>query len=624
MLRLRHLFSQLPLQTVLTIPFVIQTVAVVGIVGYLSFKNGQKTVQTLSAHLRSELVARINQQLTTTVEQPYIINQINANSFLQGDIDILTGEGQHQFWQQVKVFPATNLVYCATETDGAFLGVGRSNGGIGQVLQAYTANPKTDRFMYTYGINDFGQRTHLQEKGIEQYDPRIRPWYEAAKARGEPTWSKVYLDFETLLPTITATTPVFSDQTQQLLGVCATDIILSEELNRFLHDLQISKSGIAYIVEPSGALIASSTSEATTKGNGHNTKLIHASDSKNPLIRHSVQHLSGKFQGLESVTSDEVFFTLEGETHYLEVVRFSDNHGLDWIVVLVVPESDFMEQINRNTQMTLALSILALLLTTVMGALITQWLTRPLNDLNERAKEIATGKWNEAVELDRGDVIGDLSRSFSAMAIQLKESFNTLEHRIEARTAELSKLNQELQRLANIDGLTQIANRRYFDQCLENEWETLILSREPLSLVLCDVDFFKKYNDTYGHQAGDTCLQQVAEVLKSSVHRATDLVARYGGEEFAIILSNTDEQGAMHVAQVMFKRLEKLAIPHQGTETGRITVSMGISTVVPTVRRNLRSLLTETDLALYEAKAKGRNQFCLSSHSSKVEELRRC
>jgi diguanylate cyclase (GGDEF)-like protein len=202
------------------------------------------------------------------------------------------------------------------------------------------------------------------------------------------------------------------------------------------------------------------------------------------------------------------------------------------------------------------------------------------------------------------------------MAHQLRESFNTLEKRIEERTVELRNLNQELQRLANIDGLTQVANRRYFDQYLEREWNKLIQEENPLSLILCDVDFFKKYNDTYGHQAGDLCLQQVAQVLKSSVHRATDLVARYGGEEFAIVLSNTDQRGALHVAQVIFNKLEKLGISHCGSEMGTVTVSMGISTVVPTPRGNLRSLLTATDLALYTAKSKGRNQYCIASQSS--------
>lgn len=613
--RLQRWFSRLPLQTVLTIPFVIQTVAVVGVVGYLSFKNGQSTAQDLSSQLRKELVARINQQLIVTVERPYIINQINANSLFQGDIDVLTGKGENQLWQQAKVFPSTNLVYCATEKEGAFLGVGRSNGGTGSLLQAYVANPQTQRLMYYYGIDDFGDRTALHRKGNRTYDPRIRPWYEAAKSQGGPTWSEVYLDFETLLPTITAATPIYGNQTDQLIGICATDIILSEELNGFLSSLEISKSGIAYIMEPSGALIASSTSEPITSGRGPKTQLLKASESKNALIRSSTQHLSQNYENLESLLTDEKRFWVDGALHYLEVVRFDDNLGLDWIVVLVVPEVDFMEQINRNSQVTILLSLLALLLTLVIGFLITQWLTRPLNELNARAKEIAQGKWYQSVELDRGDVIGDLSRSFSVMANQLQESFNTLEHRIEARTLELKQANQELQRLANIDGLTQVANRRYFDHYLEAEWKKLIREQKPLSLILCDVDFFKTYNDSYGHQAGDLCLQQVAQVLKHSVHRATDLVARYGGEEFALILSNTDQDGAIHVAEVIFKKLEKLAIAHPGSHTGSVTVSMGISTVIPTHKGNLRSLLTATDLALYTAKSKGRNQYSIAAQT---------
>ncbi|HEY9889219.1 MAG TPA: hypothetical protein V6D02_12515, partial [Candidatus Obscuribacterales bacterium] len=208
--RPRRLFKNLPLQTVFTIPFALQLIAAVGVVGYLSFKAGQQNVQELADQVRTELSARIHQQLAEMVEEPYIINQINANSLLRGEINVSTGAGTYQLWQQAKVFPTTNLVYCATASDGAFLGVGRSQGGIGEILQTYQANLDTDRFIYNYDMDMMGQPTLLQKKGTEKYDPRIRPWYIAAQTRREPTWSNIYLDFETLLPTITASTPVFS------------------------------------------------------------------------------------------------------------------------------------------------------------------------------------------------------------------------------------------------------------------------------------------------------------------------------------------------------------------------------------------------------------------------------
>jgi diguanylate cyclase (GGDEF)-like protein len=611
--RLTRIFNRLSLQTVLIVPFVIQGIAVVGVVGYLSFKNGQSTVNDLASQLRSELTARILQQLQATVERPFVINKINVNSLLQGDLNVFTGKGEHQLWQQAKVFPSTNLIYCATELDGAFLGVGRSKGGVGDTLQINIASQVTDRYMDYYEADAIGRRSFLRSKSNKKYDPRLRPWYKAAKLKGEPTWSEVYLDFDTLLPTITANTPIYNGEKGQLMGVCATDIILSEELNDFLRGLKISKSGIAFIVEPSGLLIASSTKEPITSGSGENTKLLAAIESSNALIKGATQYLSNTDHGLEKIESSQLNFLLDGRRQYLEVVRFNDEYGLDWIVVLAVPEDDFMGQINKNTQITSLLSVVAVLVTIFIGLLITRWLTQPLLQLSAAAKEIARGDWNRAIESDRSDAIGDLSRSFSTMTHQLKASFTTLEQRIEERTIELIQINQELERLANIDGLTQVANRRYFDHYLEQEWQRLMREQEPLTLVLCDVDHFKLYNDTHGHQAGDRCLQQIVQVLTQKVQRPADLVARYGGEEFAIILPSTDTNGATHVAQQIIAIFQEMRIPHSASEKKQITISIGIATTIPSSENTPQSLIGATDRALYAAKAKGRDCYYVAT-----------
>lgn len=604
--------NRLSLQTVLTLPFVIQVVAVAGIVGYLSFKNGQTAVNDLASQVRNELTSRILQQIEATMEQPYVINQINAHSFQERDIDILSVVGEDQLWQQIKVFPSTNLIYCATERDGAFLGVGRSQGGLGDDLQVQVASQATERYMHNYEVDSSGERSFLRSKGSKPYDPRVRPWYKAAKLQGEPTWSEVYLDFDALVPVITASTPVYNTTNGQLLGVCATDIILSEELNGFLRGLQISKSGIAFIVEPSGLLISSSTLEPITLGEGNNTELLPAGKSSNALIRETTQYLIREFNGLNHVVSSQLTFLLEGERQYLETIRFKDGYGLDWIIVLAVPEDDFMEQINRNTRITFLLCVVALLVTILVGLLITQWLTQPLLHLSTTAREIARGEWDKAIALERSDAIGDLSRSFATMAHQLKESFFQLEQRIEERTIELTQLNQELERLAHVDSLTQAANRRYFDHYLEKEWLRLTREQQPLSLILCDVDHFKPYNDTYGHQAGDRCLQRIAQVLNQAARRPGDLVARYGGEEFAIVLPNTDTNGATYLAQQINRALRDVTLPHSACEKQRVTLSMGIATLLPATHSTPQRLIAAADRALYGAKAQGRDCYAVA------------
>jgi diguanylate cyclase (GGDEF)-like protein len=622
--RLTRLLNKVPLQTILTIPFVLQVVMAVGIVGYLSFRNGQAAVNSLASQLQNELAARILQQLQSTIERPYVINQINANSLLQEDIDVSTGKGEHQFWQQVKVFTSTNLIYCATETDGAFLGVGHSSKEGENTLQIQVASQETDRFFYYYEVDSTGRRSFLRSKGNKKYDPRNRPWYKAARLDREQTWSDIYLDFDTLRPTITANTPVYSSISSEFIGVCATDIILSKELNEFLSGLDISQSGIAFILEPSGLLIASSTEEPITSGDGENTMLLEAHNSANPLIRGATEYLSQTYQDfdqieslqlsfLESGESLQDVFHLDGKRQHLQAVRFSDAYGLDWIVVIVVPEEDFMAQINRNTQVTFLLCLVALLVSLLIGLLITRWLTQPLLRLNASAQELAKREWDQDIELERTDVIGDLSRSFSTMARQLQKDFTGLEQRIEERTVELIQLNQELQKMAHVDGLTQTANRRYFDYYLDKEWRHLTRENQPLSLILCDVDYFKKYNDTYGHPQGDICLKQIAQTLTDTVQRGADLVARYGGEEFAIVLSNTDAEGAIKIARRIQSAFQSQNIQHEATEAQHITVSMGIATTTPGPQHTLQSLLESADLALYEAKKQGRNRYCVAS-----------
>ena len=180
----------------------------------------------------------------------------------------------------------------------------------------------------------------------------------------------------------------------------------------------------------------------------------------------------------------------------------------------------------------------------------------------------------------------------------------------ERRRAEkaLEDANRELQRLASLDGLTQLANRRRFDGYLQQEWLRMAREQLPLSIILCDIDHFKHYNDSYGHQAGDECLRQVARCMLGASRRPTDLVARYGGEEFIIILSNTEAEGAMHVAQRLQREIETLQIPHnQSPVKPYVTLSMGVSNSIPVPELSSEQLIEAADKALYEVKNQGRN-----------------
>ncbi|MEO0396938.1 MAG: diguanylate cyclase [Cyanobacteria bacterium P01_A01_bin.137] len=172
----------------------------------------------------------------------------------------------------------------------------------------------------------------------------------------------------------------------------------------------------------------------------------------------------------------------------------------------------------------------------------------------------------------------------------------------------LQQQNQELTALARVDALTQIANRRAFDEFLGNVWAAR--NHTPLTLILCDIDYFKLYNDTYGHQAGDECLRLVAQALKKAVKRQPDLVARYGGEEFAVVLPNTALAGAKHVAQAIQTTVQALEIEHHLSTVGPyLTISLGIATAASTANGSPQELIAAADQGLYQAKSDGRAQF---------------
>lgn len=173
---------------------------------------------------------------------------------------------------------------------------------------------------------------------------------------------------------------------------------------------------------------------------------------------------------------------------------------------------------------------------------------------------------------------------------------------------QLKEANQQLQQLATRDGLTLLSNRRHFNESLEREWRQMERDRTPLSLILCDIDFFKPYNDTYGHQAGDECLKQVAVAIQKASKRPLDFVARYGGEEFAVILPDTDADGAICVGETIREGVKALQVPHRASGSYQcITLSVGIATVMPGVESSLETLIQEADRALYRAKDQGRD-----------------
>ena len=225
-----------------------------------------------------------------------------------------------------------------------------------------------------------------------------------------------------------------------------------------------------------------------------------------------------------------------------------------------------------------------------------------------KSKAFAYGANDYLVKLpDKVELIARI-RYHSRAYINQKERDEAF-RALEKSQRELAEANQILQRLSSLDGLTGIPNRRRFDEVLKAEWQRAIRHSTSISLIMLDIDFFKLYNDTYGHQGGDECLKKVARILDESARRDTDLVARYGGEEFVVILPETGTKGAIDVAETMRANIERQNIPHEASKVSdHVTVSMGVATWVPERDSHPAQLIAMADQALYKAKENGRNQ----------------
>jgi len=268
------------------------------------------------------------------------------------------------------------------------------------------------------------------------------------------------------------------------------------------------------------------------------------------------------------------------------------------------------ETVNNARDIGLSITFFGVSLITLISYGIAYILTRRLNTLTSAVVEFDASKIiNKATLKETDDEVGRLTGAFIQMASNIVSNLSELQ----AKQEELNKLNQKLQQLSELDTLTQIANRRKFESRFEYEINTAIRNRDVLSVIMLDVDYFKKYNDTYGHLAGDRILQLIAQTIAENLPRKTDFVARYGGEEFIVLLPSTDGDGAFHVGESIRTHIQKLNIEHTGSKKyGVVTISLGIDVFHTEGDQDLT--VSNADKALYAAKVSGRN--CTKTYDS--------
>ncbi|MGB3513429.1 MAG: sensor histidine kinase [Microcoleaceae cyanobacterium] len=415
---------KIPLRAVVIIPFFLQILVTVGLVGYLSFTNGKRAVNNLAYQLQKEITARIQQKLNIFLETPQLVNQLNVDAISLNELNITeTDNIQRHLWQQIQSFDSIGVIGF-TSTSGTMVAVSRQSNNTNK-FNLIVIDESTEGELREYNLNSQGLPTNLQNV-VKEYDPRLRPWYQDGIATNRPAWGEIFTSIIDERVEIMATKPV-TDDTGNVVALVNATLTLSQ-LNDFLSELNISKSGEAFILNRSGKLIATSASSEPFIQNNGDLELIDASESKNNLLSLAIKNLTDSFGGLNQIENSQLLnFNINGQQQFLQVVPFSDEYGLDWLILVIVPEADFMQRIHANTRTTIALCLMALILAIIFGLLSCELIIRPIKRLRQAATSLSVGKWEERVKEVSIDELAILDRAFNQMAEQLQKSFVELE-----------------------------------------------------------------------------------------------------------------------------------------------------------------------------------------------------
>lgn len=448
---LRHFLSQfsrkVPLKAVLIVPFVLQIVTAVGLTGYLSLRNGQTAVNQVADELRQEISKRIEERLRSYLDIPHQANQFNADAIEQGILDISDlSQLQDYLLREIEQFDQLTSVSISTNAPDYVEVVTFDH-------QSFTINVwnKAGTGILQWTIDSGGHRSEVT--ATPDYDHRKRPWYSETLRLNRPNWSKPFATITPKRLILSASQPIY-DQQGRAIGVAGADLSLLE-IRDFLNSLQIGKTGETFIVERDGSLIAASTNELPFRSieSGAAERLM-AANSQDPLIRATAQHLLQEFGSFNRLNQAKLeFSTVDGKRQFLQVMPFQDQRGIDWLVIVVIPEADFMEQIQANTRLTVLLCAIALGIAIGIGITTAHWITKPILELSRASESLAKGDWDRQVTIQRSGELGVLSHAFNHMREELKQSHRQLEEYsrgLEQKNQQLETLEAELRKQLNL------------------------------------------------------------------------------------------------------------------------------------------------------------------------------
>jgi signal transduction histidine kinase/CheY-like chemotaxis protein len=497
-------FRGLPLRLVLVLPFVLQVFGAVGLVGYLSFRNGQQAVNELADRLMDKSSALVAKHLDNYLQTPQKVNQVNLAAIELGILNVndfkITG---HYFWKQLQAYPDISYISYALET-GEFSGAGRIYADHGITIEELS--PFTNWLNEVYTADGQGNRRKVV-KIYDDYEPLTEDWYKSTAVAGKTVWGAVYnWDDAPEFVSVTINSPIYDPQ-KKLRGILSVDLVLSG-ISNFLKQLKITPTAKTFIIENNGLLIGSSSAEKPFELANGIAKRISALSSSDLQIQAAAKYLKQKFGNFKVIQHEQKLdFQLQGNRQYIRVTPWKDKDGLDWLVVTTIPESDFMAQIHANTQITILLCVLALFVAIGLGLITSRLIAQAILLLNKASAAIAQGDLDQRVEAKGIIELGLLSQAFNEMAQQLQASFanlaraNTeldrtnseLENRVEQRTAELNqaKNGAELANRAKSEFLANMSHELRtplnailgFSQLMNRETSLTQTQKENLGII---------------------------------------------------------------------------------------------------------------------------------------------
>lgn len=566
------LFKGVPLRRILVALFVLQILLAVGLTAYLSIHNGQKAVNEVASELRHEVANRVEQNLQTYLLTPRQVLRSNQNIIDMGLLKIENlATWESYLIEQLKIFPDA-LAITASNEQQEHLAVEKLND---RQFLLRKADKSTGYDLYTYRIDSQSQRTQLPEV-IKNYDPRSRPDYQAAVTAKKFSFSQIFTSLAEPSLLISASQPIYNSQ-GQLLGVNST-LTHTSQIGDLLQNIKVGKSGQIFIIARSGLLVASSTSEEPFRFQNGKPIRLAASQSGNSLTQASAKYLATKFSNFDQIQSlQQLDFSLDGKRQFLEIRPFKGEPNVNWLIVVAVPEADFMGQIERNTQTTIFLCLGALGLATLLGIISARWITQPILDFSTATKDLADfPNGEESVVIVQGiKELEMLGGSFNEMIQQLRKTFTAqttkneeLELQVKQQTQELQqeiqeRINSERKLGQHHQALVELANHKAISEGnLETAFQ-VITEKAANALEIERVSVWLFNGDVYGGLRQRTKLQCISLYERSNQRHSAggernlaDYLIYFKALASAHIITVTDTRTDLRVQELWDELLE--------------------------------------------------------------------